>query len=98
MSASRVNKDGRYLAFEWWKQGKQTGTRKGWIPYTEDGAQLYEYKTASGKDEVDKVDILWCMLRIGDKVLVEDKTGNGSVGAFSWKTYKEPSQCADTDE
>ena len=98
VSASRVNKDGRYLAFEWWKLGKQTGTRKGWIPYTEDGAQQYEYKTASGKDEVDKVDILWCMLRIGDKVLVEDKTKNGSVDAFSWKTYKEPSQCADTDE
>jgi len=98
VSASRVNKDGRYLAFEWWKQGKQTGTRKGWIPYTEDGPQQYEYKTASGKDEVDKVDILWCMLRIGDKVLVEDKTKNGSVDAFSWQTYKEPSQCADTDE
>lgn len=98
VSASRVNKDGRYLAFEWWKLGKQTGTRKGWIPYTEDGPQQYEYKTASGKDEVDKVDILWCMLRIGDKVLVEDKTKNGSVDAFSWKTYKEPSQCADTDE
>ena len=98
VSASRVNKDGRYLAFEWWKLGKQTGTRKGWIPYTEDGSQQYEYKTASGKDEVDKVDILWCMLRIGDKVLVEDKTKNGSVDAFSWHTYKEPSQCADTDE
>ena len=98
VSASRVNKDGRYLAFEWWKLGKQTGTRKGWIPYTEDGPQQYEYKTASGKDEVDKVDILWCMLRIGDKVLVEDKTKNGSVDAFSWQTYKEPSQCADTDE
>ena len=98
VSASRVNKDGRYLAFEWWKLGKQTGTRKGWIPYTEDGPQQYEYKTASGKDEIDKVDILWCMLRIGDKVLVEDKTKNGSVDSFSWKTYKEPSQCADTDE
>ena len=98
VSASRVNKDGRYLAFEWWKLGKQTGTRKGWIPYTEDGPQQYEYKTASGKDEVDKVDILWCMLRIGDKVLVEDKTKNGSVDAFSWKTYKELSECADTDE
>ena len=98
VSASRVNKDGRYLAFEWWKKGKQTGTRKGWVHYTEDGPQQYEYKTASGKDEVDKVDILWCMLRIGDKVLVEDKTGNGSVDAFSWHTYKEPSQCADTDE
>ena len=98
ISASRVNGEGRYLAFEWWKQGKQTGTRKGWIPYTEDGAQLYEYKTASGKDEVDKVDILWCMLRIGDKVLVEDKTKNGSVDAFSWQAYKELSECADTDE
>ena len=98
ISASRVNGDGRYLAFEWWKQGKQTGTRKGWIPYTEDGAQQYEYKTESGKDEVDKVDILWCMLRIGNKVLVEDKAGNGSVGAFSWQTYKELSECADTDE
>lgn len=98
VSASRVNKDGRYLAFEWWKLGKQTGTRKGWIPYTEDGPQQYEYKTASGKDEVDKVDILWCMLRIGDKVLVEDKTKNGSVDAFSWNTYKELSQCSDTDE
>ena len=98
ISASRVNKDGRYLAFEWWKNGLQTGTRKGYIPYTEDGPQEYEYKTASGKDEVDKVDILWCMLRIGDKVLVEDKTGNGAVGDFSWQTYKEPSECADTDE
>ena len=98
ISASRVNKDGRYLAFEWWKNGLQTGTRKGYIPYTEDGPQQYEYKTASGKDEVDKVDILWCMLKIGDKVLVEDKTGNGAVGDFSWQTYKEPSECADTDE
>lgn len=98
VSASRVNKDGRYLAFEWWKLGKQTGTRKGWIPYTEDGAQQYEYKSASGKDEVDKVDILWCMLRIGDKVLVEDKTKNGAVNAFTWKTYKAPSECSDTDE
>lgn len=97
ISASRVNKDGRYLAFEWWKNGLQTGTRKGYIPYTEDGSQQYEYKTASGKDEVDKVDILWCMLRIGDKVLVEDKTGNGAVGDFSWQTYKELSECADTD-
>ena len=98
LSPSRANKDGRYLAFEWWFQGKQIGTRNGWIPYTEDGPQQYEYKTSSGKDEVDKVDILWCMLRIGDKVLVEDKTKNGSVDAFSWQTYKAPSECADTDE
>ena len=93
ISASRVNKDGRYLAFEWWKQGKQTGTRKGWIPYTEDGAQLFEYKTASGKDEIDKVDILWCMLRIGDKVLTEDKTKSGELDSFSWVKYRTLEEC-----
>ena len=98
LSPSRVNKDGRYLAFEWWKQGAQTGTRKGWIPYTEDGPEEYEYKNASGKDEVDKVDVLWCMLRIGDKVLVEDRSKNGAISAFSWRTYKSPSECTDTDE
>lgn len=95
---SRMNKDGRYLAFEWWRRGVQTGTRRGWVPYTEDGPQQYEYRTASGKDETDKVDVLWCMLRIGDKVLVEDRSKNGAVEAFSWQPYKRPSECADTDE
>ncbi len=98
ISPSRVNKDGRYLAFDWWKQGKQTGTRKGWIPYTQDGPEQYEFKTSDNKDNVEKVDILWCMLRIGTKVLKEDRMKEGEVSAFSWVTYKKRSECSNDDE
>ena len=93
VSPSRVDKQGRYLAFEWWKKGAQTGTRKGYVPYTQDGPELYEYKTSDGKDTVEKVDILWCMLRIGDMVLVEDRSKQGGVDAFSWQTYKTLAEC-----
>lgn len=93
VSPSRVDKHGRYLAFEWWKKGAQTGTRKGYVPYTQDGPELYEYKTSDGKDTVEKVDILWCMLRIGDMVLVEDRSKQGGVDAFSWQTYKTLAEC-----
>lgn len=93
ISPSRSDRKGRYLAFEWWRDGVQTGTRKGWVPYTQDGPEQYEYKTADNKDTVEKVDILWCMLRIGDKVLVEDKSKRGSIGAFSWRTYKTLAEC-----
>ena len=44
------------------------------MPNTDDGPQEYEYKTSNGVDKVEKFDVLWCMLRIGDKVLVEDKS------------------------
>lgn len=90
---SRSNGNGRYLGFEWWKKGVQTGSRKGYIPYTQDGPELYEYKTSDGKDTVQKADILWCMLRIGDKVLVEDHSKQGGVDAFSWQTYKTLAEC-----
>ena len=93
ISPSRVNKDGRYLAFDWWKQGKQTGTRKGWVPYTQDGPEQYEFKTSDNKDDVEKVDILWCMLRIGTKVLKEDRSKQGSIDAFSWVDYKTLEEC-----
>ena len=93
ISPSRVNKDGRYLAFDWWKQGKQTGTRKGWVPYTQDGPEQYEFKTSDNKDNVEKVDILWCMLRIGTKVLKEDRSKQGSIDAFSWVDYKTLEEC-----
>ena len=100
LTPSRNNKDGRYLGFEWWQNGLSQGSsHKGWIPYTDDGPQEYEYKTSSGKDEKEKVDVLWCMLRIGSKVLVEDKTKTGGLDAFSWATYKTLSDCGnDVDE
>lgn len=91
---SRDNGDGRYLAFEWWQNGLSQGSaHKGWIPYTDDGPQEYEYKTSDGKDTMDKFDVLWCMLRIGDKVLVEDKSKSGGLDAFSWVSYKTLSDC-----
>lgn len=43
--------------------------------------------------------MLWCMLRIGDKVLIEDKTKTGGIDAFSWGTYKTLAECGnDVDE
>lgn len=92
LSPSRNNGDGRYLAFEWWKKGK-AGLLSGWMPNTDDGPQEYEYKTSNGVDKVEKFDVLWCMLRIGDKVLVEDKTKAGELSAFSWQSYKTLADC-----
>lgn len=91
---SRDNGDGRYLSFEWWNGDiSQGSSHKGWIPYTDDGPQEYEYKTSDGKDAMEKFDVLWCMLRIGDKVLVEDKSKSGGLDAFSWAAYKTLSDC-----
>ena len=111
-SASRTDKNGRYLTLGWsggllqsmagdgmgwtesdWRSWRGGGRMAHWIPDTDDGPEQYEYKTADGKDTVEKVDILWCMLTIGDKVLVEDKTKTGGVDAFAWKTYKTLADC-----
>ncbi len=82
-----------------WKQWQTTGKMGHWVPYTEDGPEEYEYKTADGQDTVDKFDVLWCMMTIGDKVLVEDKTKTGGVDAFAWETYKTLEECGgDVDE
>ena len=81
-----------------WRQWKDSGRMGHWMPDTDDGPEEYEYKTSSGKDTVDKVDVLWCMLTIGDKVLVEDKTKTGGVDAFTWHAYKTLEDCGgDTD-
>lgn len=82
-----------------WQQREDTGRMPHWVPYTEDGPELYEYLTEDGKDTLDKFDVLWCMLTIGDKVLVEDKTGTGGVDTMTWQTYKTLEECGgDTDE
>lgn len=82
-----------------WEQWRKTGKMGHWVPYTGDGPELYEYKTADGQDTVEKVDVLWCMLTIGDKVLVEDKAKTGGVDAFTWQTYKTLEECGgDVDE
>lgn len=100
MAPSRNNEDGRYLCFEWWKGGRKDAESAGlWVPYTGDGPEEYEYKSPGNFDKVDKVDVLWCMLRIGDKVLIEKKVdddGNDLTGAlenFSWHAYKTLDDC-----
>lgn len=77
---------------EWrsWRNGGRPGH---WLPDTGDGPEEYEYKTPDGKDTVEKVDVLWCMLTIGDKVLVEDKAKTGGVDAFTWQAYKSLDDC-----
>lgn len=90
---SRGNGDGRYLSFEWWRGGQPSGTRTGFIGDTGDGPEQYEYKSQDGKDTMSKFDVLWCMLRIGDQVLVEDKSKSGELSAFSWQQYKSLSDC-----
>ena len=82
-----------------WKTWRETGKMAHWFPDTGDAPEEYEYKTSDGKDTMDKFDVLWCMLRIGDKVLVEDKSKSGGVDAFAWQTYKTLEECGnDTDE
>lgn len=84
------------------------GTTKadiGWIPYTTDGPEQYEYK-AKGDDTISKVGVLECMLTIGDgdnaMVLVEDMGDNGekdgAMSRLSWKKYKTLEECKAYDE
>lgn len=64
---------------------------EGWEPWRDTGDAAYEYQYSAvgdGTDTISKIGVLECMLRIGDKVLVEDKTGDGQIKDFSWQTYK----------
>lgn len=115
----RNNDDGRYYTRQYFKAEKPAdevewddGTTDGFVPFTEEGPEEYEYKySAVGEttDTVSKVAALACMLIIGDKVLVEKQpgedlgtgvpgTGNGQMKDFVWCKYKTRSECADDDE
>lgn len=81
-------------------QGASDGNSRGWIPYTEDGPEQYPYQYSNigdSSDEVSKIGVLECMLRIGDKVLVEDKTGTGKPSDFSWQPYKSADSCTEEE-
>lgn len=81
-------------------QGLNNGSSEGWTPYTGDGPELYEYrysKIGDGTDEISKIGVLECMLRIGDKVLVENKTGAGKPSDFTWQTYKSADSCTEDE-
>lgn len=78
---SRNNGDGRYYTQQWWKVTTpneaatwDVETEHGFVPFTDSGPQLYEFKYSAigdGSDHISKVGVLACMLIIGDKCVVE---------------------------
>lgn len=104
---SRNNGDGRYYTQQWWKAEQpneeaawDTATDHGFVPFTDSGPQLYEFKYSAigdGSDHISKVGVLACMLIIGDKCVVEKGT-DGQVTDFEWRKYKTLEECKDEDE
>ena len=104
---SRNNGDGRYYTQQWWKATTpneaatwDVETAHGFVPFTDSGPQLYEFKYSAigdGSDHISKVGVLACMLIIGDKCVVEKGT-EGQVTDFEWRKYKTLEECQDEDE
>lgn len=120
---SRNNSDGRYYTRRHWRPNAQTGKEEdnptpdaeqnpAFIPYTEEGPQLYEYQYSAYGDETDrlsKVPVVACMLIVGDKCVVEKApgqtlgtstpgTGNGQKQDYVWQPYKSREQCQSDEE
>lgn len=104
---SRNNGDGRYYTQQWWKAALPNETvvwdmetAHGFVPFTDNGPQLYEFKYSAigdGSDHISKVGVLACMLIIGDKCVVEKGT-EGQVTDFEWRKYKTLEECSNEDE
>lgn len=104
---SRNNGDGRYYTQQWWKAATPNETvvwdmetAHGFVPFTDNGPQLYEFKYSAigdGSDHISKVGVLACMLIIGDKCVVEKGT-EGHVTDFEWRKYKTLEECSNEDE
>lgn len=105
--SSRNNGDGRYYTQQWWKAALPNETvawdmetAHGFVPFTDTGPQLYEFKYSAigdGSDHISKVGVLACMLIIGDKCVVEKGT-EGQVTDFEWRKYKTLEECSNEDE
>lgn len=104
---SRNNGDGRYYTQQWWKAALPNETvvwdmetAHGFVPFTDTGPKLYEFKYSAigdGSDHISKVGVLACMLIIGDKCVVEKGT-EGQVTDFEWRKYKTLEECSNEDE
>lgn len=104
---SRNNGDGRYYTQQWWKAATPNETvvwdmetAHGFVPFTDTGPQLYEFKYSAigdGSDHISKVGMLACMLIVGDKCVVEKGT-EGQVTDFEWRKYKTLEECSNEDE
>lgn len=104
------NKNGDSITYtrKYWKAEKPTdtptwdeyGSAPGFVPYTGEGPQEYEFKYSAvgdSTDQISKIAVLACMLVIGDKCVVETGT-DGQTSDFTWQTYKTLDECADEDE
>lgn len=104
---SRNNGDGRYYTRQYFKAKAPNeqatwyeGADNGFYPYTGEGPEEYEFNYSAvgdGTDTISKVGCIACMLIIGDKCVVESGT-NGQTTDFTWKKYKERSECQSDDE
>lgn len=100
-----VDENGRYYTQKFYKAETPFDTpvwnedvTRGFQPYTETAETKFQYH--EGKDYIDKVhkvNVLRCMLIIGDKCLVEHGF-YGTPDNFTWETYRTREQCADAEE
>jgi len=74
----------------------------GVVPYDSDNElKVFKFNYSSVGDSTDKlskVQILQCMLVIGDMCAVESESSNGALSDITWQKYKELSECEDEDE
>lgn len=84
----------------------------GWCPFTDTGAEQYEFKYSAvgdNGDKISKIGVLACQLIIGGKCVVEKPygedlgtgtpgTGRGEPQDFVWMPYKEYKDCKTEDE
>lgn len=96
----------RYYTRRYWNAATprdtpaDSGVTDGFVPFTDRGPQLYEFKYSAigdSSDRISKIAVLACMLVIGDKCLVETGT-QGQVSDFEWRAYKTRQECAGDDE
>lgn len=87
---SRNNGDGRYYTRRYWKtkswrnevvsdDAMDKKNDGGFIPFTGEGPQEFEFKYSAFGDSTDKlskVGVIQCMLIIGDKCVVENVQGS----------------------
>lgn len=72
----------------------------GFVPYTGEGDELFEYSQsilADATDRCSKLPVLCCMLIVGDKCVVETKA-DGGIDSYEWRSYKERSKCSSDEE
>lgn len=74
--------------------------QEGLMPMISGVGKLFPYDKMTARDEVDnvrKVGVLRCQLRVGNKVLCEVARQEGEVGkynsAYVWRDYKDPLEC-----